>query len=276
MDAAAIKTMKLYSQVERIHRELEAAGIAVDLPLNFRDLSPFDHYHYHGAVAVQAASDRLCLDTSHRVAEVGSGIGGPARYLAGTCGCRVTALELQEDLHALACDLTARCNLSELIDHRRANVLDEPLEEEAYNAVVSWLAIYHIPEHERLWAHLNRALKRGGHLFIEDLCGLASFREEEEQLLKDKLYAQSLPSPADYRVELAAAGFEIVEMTDMSKNWSRFTSDRLKAYRESRESQVAIHGQDLFEALEDFYATVAQLFAGGNLGGLRIVAYKKR
>jgi cyclopropane fatty-acyl-phospholipid synthase-like methyltransferase len=274
MNEPAIKTMKLYSQVERIHRELEAAGIAADAPLDFRDLSHFDHYHYHGAAAVQAAADGLHLSSSHRVAEVGSGIGGPARHIAGTCGCRVTALELQEDLHDLACDLTARCSLSERIEHRRANVLDEPLEEAAYDAVVSWLAIFHIPSHERLWRHVSRALKSGGRLFIEDLCSFAPFNAEEERLLSEKLYAQSLPTPEAYRDELTNAGFEIQEMTDMSTNWRDFTAARLETYRASRRGQVAIHGPDLVDALEDFYATVAQLFAGGNLGGLRIVAQK--
>ena len=274
MNEPAIKTMKLYSQADRVLRELKAAGIDTEAPLDFRDLSPFDHYHYHGAAAVQAAADRLGLSSSHRVAEVGSGIGGPARHLAGNCGCRVTALELQEDLHGLANDLTQRCNLAGQIDHCRADVLDEPLEESAYDAVVSWLAIFHIPEHERLWAHLCRSLKPGGGLFVEDLCSRFAFNAGEEQILREKLYAKSLPTPAQYCAELNRAGFEVMEMTDMQESWRLFTAERLAAFRAARERHVALHGEDLFRALEDFYAAVAALFAGGNLGGLRIVARK--
>ena len=41
-DGAAIKTMKLYSRVERIHDELRHIGIGEDDPLTVADLLPFD------------------------------------------------------------------------------------------------------------------------------------------------------------------------------------------------------------------------------------------
>lgn len=49
--------------------------------------------------------------------DVGSGLGGPARYLAHKTNCAVTALELQEDLHNEAGNLTERCNLQHKLTH---------------------------------------------------------------------------------------------------------------------------------------------------------------
>ena len=57
------------------------------------------------------------LSSSHKILDVGSGLGGPARHMAHTTNCSVTCLELQEDLHSEGQDLTRRCNLQEKVTH---------------------------------------------------------------------------------------------------------------------------------------------------------------
>jgi hypothetical protein len=89
----AIKSMPLYVDVERINNELAALGIGVDEALTPAQLFPFDQYHYHGTDAVHAAVHLLGLGPASHVLDVGSGLGGPARYLASTIGCHITALE---------------------------------------------------------------------------------------------------------------------------------------------------------------------------------------
>lgn len=61
----------------------------------------------------------LCVSysSSHKILDLGSGFGGPARHLAHTTNCSVTALELQEDIHKEAENLTKRCNLQDRLTH---------------------------------------------------------------------------------------------------------------------------------------------------------------
>ena len=129
--------MKLYDRVERIHNELIALDIADGAPLTVEQLTPFDQYHYFGTEAVDEAIAALGLSAGMRVLDVGSGIGGPARYIAARSGAQVTALELQPDLDALAADLTRRCGLADLVEHRCGDILDGL--GETYDAVVSFL-----------------------------------------------------------------------------------------------------------------------------------------
>ena len=70
--------------------------------MTVEQLTPFDNYHYFGTEAVDEAIDVLGLKPGMRVLDIGSGIGGPARYIAERSGAQVTALELQPDLDALA------------------------------------------------------------------------------------------------------------------------------------------------------------------------------
>ena len=82
--------------------------------------------------------------------DVGSGVGGPARYIAYKTGCQVTAVELQPDAHRVALDLTRRCGLDDQVQHVNANFLDpEPVFTD-FDAVVSWFVFLHIPERSRL------------------------------------------------------------------------------------------------------------------------------
>ena len=99
---APMKAMKLYDQVERIHNELALIEIGDAAPLTVEQLTPFDQYHYLGTEAVDEAIVALRLGPGMHVLDIGSGIGGPARYIAAASGAHVTALELQPDLDALA------------------------------------------------------------------------------------------------------------------------------------------------------------------------------
>src|SRR5437867_7985709 len=52
---AVLRSMPLYVNVERIHRELTELGIGGDATLRPEQLFPFDQYHYNGVDAVRAA-----------------------------------------------------------------------------------------------------------------------------------------------------------------------------------------------------------------------------
>ncbi len=264
--------MKLYDRVERVHNELRALGIADDAPLDVAQLTPFDQYHYHGTAAVDEAIAALDIDASSRVLDVGAGIGGPARYLAATAGCHVTALELQPDLDATGADLTRRCGLQGRVEHVRGDILDGAPAAGTYDAVISYLTILHIPDRARLFAAIHRALRPGGGLYIEDFTLLREADEAERETLRVKVQCPYVPSPATYVVHLVGAGFRNVALEDVTASWTSFIAERLAAFRADRPRLDAIHGTDLADGLEDFYATMASLYGAGVLGGARITA----
>lgn len=266
----SMKSMKLYDQVERIHNELALIGGSLGGPLTVEQLTPFDQFHYLGTDAVDAAIVALGLAPGMRVLDIGSGIGGPARYIAARTGAHVTALELQHDLDAVAAELTARCGLRDLVEHRCGNVLDGV--GETYDAIVSFLCFLHIADRTRLLDACRDALQPGAAMYIEDFAKVREPTADEAAMLRIKVQCPGLPTPSEYAAQLGDAGFADIRIVDVTPQWREFTTARLEQFRAARARNVAVHGAEIVDGLDDFYATIVDLFDGGAVGGVTVVA----
>ena len=268
----AIKSMGLYHHVDRVVNELRELGKAEGEPLQVNDLTSFDQLHYHGTDAVDEAIRMMGIGAESSVLEIGSGFGGPARHLAAASGAAVTALELQEDHHLMAVNLTLRCGLADRVSHVCGDFLTHPLDGTRFDAIASWLALYHIPGRGVLLDRCRTLLADSGFFYAEDLYERRPFDGTERARLSSELFANELTSSDRYRRDLVEAGFEVVVMDDMTDDWTAFTEIRLAEYVAQRERHLRVHGDAVFETMCGFYETMVRLFAGGKLGGIRVVA----
>jgi cyclopropane fatty-acyl-phospholipid synthase-like methyltransferase len=270
-DPPRIEAMPLYTNLDRIARGLAAQGIGPGDPIRPEQLFALDQWHYHGTEAIAAAARTLGLGPQSRVLDIGAGVGGPARYLAHTTGCHVTALELQPELHAIGVDLTRRSGLAERVTHLCGDALAVPLPDAGFDAAVSFLAIVHIPDRPRLFDRLARALRSGGGCYIEDLCMHAPFAPRDWDDARRIVYANSLTSQADYAKDLTAAGFSDVTVTDLTPDWAPFAAERLTAWRQNHAAYASVHGEGAYRAQDLFYTVIARLYDSGSLGGVRLM-----
>ena len=267
-----IDTMKLYSQVERIFNELRELGYEDEAPLNVEALFAYDQYHFHGTDAVDEGIRRAGIKSGQRVLDVGSGIGGPARYLAHKVGCEVTAVELQNDAHRVASDLTRRCGLAHRVQHIHADFLETEQVFADFDVVVSWFVFAHIPERDRLLARCRRALRPGGYLYVDDFHEIGRLTPEERRSLAINVLCEWLPDLELFRTQCEEAGFEAVEVSDATAPGAVFAEERICHWRETHERQRRVHGQPVFDGLAHFYQAVHELFQGGHYGIAHLLA----
>ncbi len=269
-----ITTIKLYHQVDRVFNELDSLGIGEHDVVDVSVLSAFDQYHYLGTDAVDEAIRKLNIDASMEILEIGSGIGGPARHLAYTSGCRVTALELQPELNSTAIKLTARCRLQDKVDHLCGDILDGLPQNKQYDALVSWLAFLHIPDRPALYRNCFSALKPGASIYVEDYFERNPLSDQDKLVLSREICCDRVPTVDEYSDELSGAGFNHIELVDKSVEWTRFVVERQAAFEKSRTRNENLHGKKVVNGLSEFYSAVVNLFTAGNLGGVCFTARK--
>ena len=109
----------------------------------------------------------IAADTA--VLDVGSGVGGPARFLAATYGCRVTGIDLSEPFVEAARYLTKRTGQSGQVSFRTASALELPFDDGNFDVVLLQHVAMNISERGRLYREIRRVLKTGGRFATFDV-----------------------------------------------------------------------------------------------------------
>ncbi len=266
--------MKLYTHGERVYRELGELGRTIDDTLEVDELCAFDQLHFRGTHALDVAMAMIGIDGAPRWLEIGSGLGGPARYIATYSDVSYTALELQPDLHEIAASLTARCGLGGRIEHLCGDILDFERPAGSFDTIVSWLALYHVGERPRLLRKCYELLAPGGCFYAEDLSARGDIEEAQMRQLERELYSRSLRRIDQYRQDLEDAGFVVESCKSMSSEWAELARVQLARFRAERGRNLRVHGEAAVTALTEYYTAVNRHFQSGKLGGLRVCARK--
>jgi len=274
LEPGDLKQMKLYQNPDRVFGSLRHVGIDPDGPLTVADLAAFDQYHYFGAEAVREAIDTLALSADHHVLDVGAGLGGPARMMAQEAGSSVTAIELQTDLFEISQLLTEKCGLTGRVTHLNGDVLEQDFSKHGFDAAVSWLVFLHIADREKLFTVLHDALKPCGRFYFEDYYARGVLTDAEKETLAKDVYCHYLPTLDRYVADLEQAGFVDIETVDMTPAWIPFVRTRRDDFKAKLDANAEAMGPETAQAQAAFFDTVAGLFDGGNLGGVRLTGRK--
>jgi SAM-dependent methyltransferase len=159
----------------RILAALRAAGLNPEQRLSPEELGALDHFHTGGLSASRELLELAQIRADDRVLDIGAGLGGSARLLASTCGCRVDCLELSPDYCAGAVLLNRLTGLDDRIDVHKGSALDLPFPDDSFDAVWMQNVGMNIADKRTLYAEICRVLKPGGgYAFQEMAAGSAA------------------------------------------------------------------------------------------------------
>lgn len=179
--------------------------------------SPSDPIPAASRRTVEAMADNILvpLDARHRVIDVGSGYGGPARYLAKRFGCRVTCLNISEVENARNRKANRDRGLEHLVGVRHGSFEDIPERDGSFDVVWSQDAILHSGDRERVVAEIARVLKPGGEFVFTDPMQADDCPLGVLQPVYDRIHLNSLGSVRFYRAAAARHGLEEVAVKPM-------------------------------------------------------------
>lgn len=193
------------------------------------NLAPFDHFHGRGVVATEELAASLNPRPGERLLDIGSGIGGPARWFAAKFGVHVTGVDLTPEFCAAAEALNAATGLSDRVTITEGSALALPVPDAAFDAAYSQNVIMNIADKQLFYREAFRALRPGGRLALSNLCAGPAGEPYFPVPWATTRDTSFLATPEEMRADIVAAGFEIVcfrDTTEAIREAQRRSSER--------------------------------------------------
>ena len=154
--------------LERLKRALPVVGAEGD-SLSLKDLAPLDQFHSRGLKATIELAQLLPLNEATRVIDIGSGLGGPSRYLAHEFGCTVNGIDLSPPFVEAATYLAQRTGLSDKVTYECGDALHLPFPDASFDVAWTQHVAMNIGDRAGLYREASRVLRPGGSFAFFDV-----------------------------------------------------------------------------------------------------------
>ena len=236
----------ILTALKRMGKDLDA--------LKPEDLAPVDEFHIRGREATLELAAVCHLNSGQRVLDVGCGLGGSARYLAATFGCRVTGLDLTKAYVETAAMLSERVGLAEKVEFHQGSALDMPFADGAFDLVWTEHAQMNIADKRRLYGEIFRVLKPGGRFVFHDILqGTGGEPHFPTPWAMVPCYS-ALIAPGDLRALLESLGYSVQAWQDKTAAGREWSQARVAVLREKGPPLLGVHtllGADAMRILEN-------------------------
>ena len=229
MDDETLQKNKIYDQADGAVWQL-----AVYAPVH----DGWEFTNMGGRHVLDFVGEYAKLDQSKTVLEFCSGLGDTCRYLVKKFGCRVTGVDMNvHQVNRARTKLAQRePTLADRIDFIHADVLTLSLTSR-YDAAYLIDSLMLITDTLAVLKKVREALKPNGRLVLAEMVAGPNITAEATEYARQEDGIVSLPTPAGYERALAAAGFQITQVEDITE----LAEDCFeKIQRATREQEKAI------------------------------------
>jgi ubiquinone/menaquinone biosynthesis C-methylase UbiE len=247
--------------LERLNAALKEDGADPDHP-TLEALAPYDQFHGRGLDATEEIAGMLTVSPSDRLLDIGSAIGGPARYMANRFGCRVTGIDLTEEFCEVARHLTRLMGLESKVDFEHGDALAMPFADASFDGAYSMNVSMNIADKAALYREIRRVLKPGGWLMLSELAQGPGAPLDYPTPWAATAESSFLSTPEETKEGLESAGFEIVEFRETAeevKAWGARSKALVDAGGKPPHRTVQlIHGDKALPAMRNSSRGVAE------------------
>jgi ubiquinone/menaquinone biosynthesis C-methylase UbiE len=249
------------SLLERLEAALAEDGADPQRP-SLEALAPYDQFHTRGLEATREIADALEVEPQHHLLDIGSGIGGPARYMHDRFGCRVTGIDLTAEFCEIAHHLTGRLGFGDKVRFEHGDALAMPFPEASFDGAYSMNVSMNIADKDAFYLEVRRVLKPGAWLVLSEIAKGPGPEIDYPVPWAAGPDASFLCTPEQTREGLEAAGFEILRFRSTEK-------ETLESVARSREivarggklphrAVILVHGEDARAAMRNTARGVAE------------------
>jgi len=190
------------------------AHAGAEVAITPETLAPLDHFHGRGVAATQKLVALLEPRAGETILDIGSGIGGPARWIAAKHGCAVTGVDLTTAFCDAARELNAASGMADRVRIVQGSALALPLPDASFDRAYSHNVVMNIADKAGVYREAFRVLKPGGRLVLSHLNTGPSGPPEFPVPWATVAEHSFLATDAETRRDLTAAGFDIAMFHD--------------------------------------------------------------
>lgn len=235
-------------------------------------LFPYDQLHARELKATEEHVAWLAPRPDEHVLDVGSGVGGPARFVATRTSARVTGIDLTPDFVAAARVLTERAGLADRVTFQVGNALDMPFGDATFDAALCQYVAMNIVDKQGLAREIVRILKPGGRLLWSEAVGIEGRDPPYPLPWARSPEVSHLTTEAGLRGALEGAGLTILEWHDETEIQIEHAHEARRAGQapspERMTANQIVMGDDFVDRRRNYLAGLE----AGALKGIAILA----
>lgn len=180
------------------------------------DLVGVEDMHVGGREATRSLAELLPLERRCHYLDIGSGLGGAARYLAQASASRVTGIDLTPELVTTATELTRRVGLAGRVRFVVASALALPFADGSFDGAWTIHVGMNIADKARFYAEAARVLRPGAFFAVYDLLRGAGEPDYPVPWATNPATSHLL-APDELTRTIEAAGFRLVAVRDRTE-----------------------------------------------------------
>lgn len=208
-----------------------------------------------GLRATEEALQGIVLNLEDRVADLGSGYGGTARYIVGRSPCHVDCLNISKMQNDINRKKNQDLKIDNLIKVFEGDFAHLPFEDNQYDVVIAQESMTQAADKQKVTAEVARILKKNGVFVLVDAMWRDNSKEVKDFIANNFWGYEQIASIKDYYDLAEKAGMRLIRFADHSPNLVIGYADdvqvcekRLAQAQTERDKEIISHELTVFKS----------------------------